>query len=103
MCDQILPSMDGLSLLHSVREAPRLEEVPFFVISVHHNRSFNNTCHWFLFQALCRHRPSDERPAPSFVVSNPVCLLMRGLPSSFDLSDGIDLSRRVLLGSSHED
>lgn len=44
VCDQILPSMDGLSLLHSVREAPSLAEVPFFVISVQQSRSFEKTC-----------------------------------------------------------
>lgn len=44
VCDQILPSMDGLRLLHSVRQAPDLGDVPFFVISVHQSRSFKKTC-----------------------------------------------------------
>lgn len=44
VCDHLLPSMDGLSLLHEIRTASELADVPFFVISTHKSSSFEKTC-----------------------------------------------------------
>lgn len=44
VCDHILLSMDGLSLLDEMRSTSELADVPFVVISVQGSTSFRKTC-----------------------------------------------------------